>query len=65
VLARESKQLLAGETADAEVVAALRATVGAHPKVRRIFVRPEPRPQDSAAPKVVIVDMYRPAGNFL
>jgi len=100
VLARESKQLLVGETADAEVVAALRATVGAHPKVRRIvdlitvrlraeqvfaaftlefpdemtvpdlerliagfggsvrkthpevtriFVRPEPRPQDSAA----------------
>jgi len=25
-----------GETADAEVVAALRATVGAHPEVRRI-----------------------------
>ena len=49
VLARESKQLLVGETADAEVIAALRATVGAHPKVRRIFVRPEPRLQDSAA----------------
>ncbi len=32
VLARESKQLLVGETADPEVVAALRATVGAHPK---------------------------------
>ena len=100
VLARESKQLLVGETANAEGVAALRATVGAHPKVRRIvdqitvrlraeqvfaaftlefpdemtvpdlerlsaaiggsirkthpdvtriFVRPEPRPQDTAA----------------
>jgi cation diffusion facilitator family transporter len=36
VLARESKQLLVGEAADAEVVAALRATVGAHPQVRRI-----------------------------
>jgi cation diffusion facilitator family transporter len=36
VLARESKQLLVGETADPEVVAALRATVGAHPQVRRI-----------------------------
>ncbi len=36
VLARESKQLLVGETADAEVVAALRATVDAHPQVRRI-----------------------------
>lgn len=36
VLARESKQLLVGESANAEVVAALRATVGAHPEVRRI-----------------------------
>ena len=36
VLARESKQLLVGETANAEVVAALRATVGAHPQVCRI-----------------------------
>lgn len=36
VLARESKQLLVGETADPDVVAALRATVGAHPQVRRI-----------------------------
>jgi cation diffusion facilitator family transporter len=36
VLARESKQLLVGETADAEVVAALRTTVGAHPQVRRV-----------------------------
>ncbi len=36
VLARESKQLLVGETAEAEVVAALRTTVAAHPKVRRI-----------------------------
>ncbi len=36
VLARESKQLLVGETADAEVVAALRATVGGHPEVQRI-----------------------------
>lgn len=36
MLARESKQLLVGETADAEVVAALRATVGAYPQVRRI-----------------------------
>jgi cation diffusion facilitator family transporter len=36
VLARESKQLLVGEAADPEVVAALRATVGGHPQVRRI-----------------------------
>jgi divalent metal cation (Fe/Co/Zn/Cd) transporter len=100
VLARESKQLLVGEAADPEGVAALRATVGAHPQVRgivdlitvqlgaeqvfatftlefpnemtvpdlerligaiggtvrkthpevtRIFVRPKPRPQESAA----------------
>lgn len=37
ILARESKHLLVGETAGAEIVAALRATVGAHPKARRIF----------------------------
>lgn len=100
VLARESKQLLVGEAADPEVVAALRATVGTYPQVRhivdlitvqlgadqvfaaftlefpdemtvpdlerlvaqigatirkthpevtRIFVRPEPRPEDPAA----------------
>jgi hypothetical protein len=36
VLARESKQVLVGEAASAEVVAALRATVAAHPQVRRI-----------------------------
>ncbi len=36
VLARESKELLVGESADPEVVAALLATVGAHPQVRRI-----------------------------
>ena len=36
VLARESKQLLVGEAADPEVVAALQATVGAHPQVRRV-----------------------------
>ncbi len=36
VLARESKQLLVGEAAAPDVVAALRATVGAHPQVRRI-----------------------------
>jgi len=36
VLARESKQLLVGEAADPEVVAALMTTVGAHPKVLRV-----------------------------
>lgn len=36
VLARESKQLLVGEAADPEVVAALQATVGAHSQVRRV-----------------------------
>ncbi|MEO8242364.1 MAG: cation diffusion facilitator family transporter [bacterium] len=36
VLARESKQLLVGEAADPEVVAALKATVGAHPQVHRV-----------------------------
>ena len=36
VLARESKELLVGETADPEVAAALRTTVGSHPQVRRI-----------------------------
>ncbi|MGV8987196.1 MAG: cation diffusion facilitator family transporter [Cypionkella sp.] len=36
VLGRESKQLLVGEAADPEVVAALQATVGKYPKVRRV-----------------------------
>lgn len=36
VLARESKQLLVGEAADREVVAALRATVSTYPQVRHI-----------------------------
>lgn len=36
VLARECEQLLVGEAADPEVVAALRATIAKHPQVRRV-----------------------------